>query len=205
MVIPVPFWRPARLDPPRRERLPSRAVRELRGTASGPHAPTIETGANHPHARASRGSSPHDASEDPRRSMRRRAASGRPRRGQSRPGHPVARAHARVRRSAGARAEEDPGRAGGRLRRHLRHRRRQQRRLAARAARSVRPEMPQAGILIARPGIGFPAPVHLERFGSPARLAVTDDPRLASVGGAGMLVARRLGGPARAGAGARAR
>jgi aconitate hydratase len=43
------------------------------------------------------------------------------------------------------------------------------------------------GLLIARPGIGFPAAVHLERFGSPARLAVTDDPRLASVGGAGML------------------
>src|SRR5688572_3315235 len=43
------------------------------------------------------------------------------------------------------------------------------------------------GLLLARPGIGFPAAVHLERFGSPARLAVTDDPRLASVGGAGML------------------
>jgi len=59
--------------------------------------------------------------------------------------------------------------------------------LTARAPGSVAPEMSQAGILIARPGIGFPAPVHLERFGSPARLAVTDDPRLASVGGAGML------------------
>jgi aconitate hydratase len=58
----------------------------------------------------------------------------------------------------------------------------------ARAPDSVAPEMSQAGILIARPGIGFPAPVHLERFGSPARLAVTDDPRLASIGGAGMLV-----------------
>jgi aconitate hydratase len=45
----------------------------------------------------------------------------------------------------------------------------------------------QLGVLAARPGIGFPAAVHLERFGSPARLAVTDDPRLASVGGAGML------------------
>ncbi len=44
------------------------------------------------------------------------------------------------------------------------------------------------GILVARPGIGFPAPVHLERFGSPARLAVTDEPRMAAVGGAGMLV-----------------
>src|SRR5450432_3615081 len=57
----------------------------------------------------------------------------------------------------------------------------------ARAPESVAPEMAQTGILVARPGIGFPAPVHLERFGSPARLAVTDDPRLASVGGAGML------------------
>src|SRR6266536_2144542 len=43
--------------------------------------------------------------------------------------------------------------------------------LAARAPESVAPEMSQSGILIARPGIGFPAPVHLERFGSPARLA----------------------------------
>src|SRR5439155_2431546 len=58
----------------------------------------------------------------------------------------------------------------------------------ARAPHTVAPEISQSGILIARPGIGFPAPVHLERFGSPARLAVTDDPRLASLGGAGMLV-----------------
>ncbi|MCK6533807.1 MAG: aconitase family protein [Polyangiaceae bacterium] len=43
------------------------------------------------------------------------------------------------------------------------------------------------GLLLSRPGIGFPAPVHLERFGSPARLALTDEPRLAAVGGAGML------------------
>jgi len=43
------------------------------------------------------------------------------------------------------------------------------------------------GLLLARPGIGFPAPVHLERFGSPARLAITDEPRMASVGGAGMV------------------
>jgi aconitate hydratase len=43
------------------------------------------------------------------------------------------------------------------------------------------------GLLVARPGIGFPAAVHVERFGSPARLAVTDDPRLGAVGGAGML------------------
>lgn len=58
---------------------------------------------------------------------------------------------------------------------------------AARAPEAVSPELAQAGVLIARPGIGFPAPVHLERFGSPARLAVTDDPRLAALGGAGML------------------
>lgn len=43
------------------------------------------------------------------------------------------------------------------------------------------------GMLVARPGIGFPAAVHLERFGSPARLTVTDEPRLSAVGGAGML------------------
>jgi len=43
------------------------------------------------------------------------------------------------------------------------------------------------GIVIGRPGVGFAAPVHLERFASPARLCVTDDPRLAGVGGIGML------------------
>jgi aconitate hydratase len=43
------------------------------------------------------------------------------------------------------------------------------------------------GIVLARPGVGFPAPLHLERFASPARLCVTDDPRLAGVGGIGML------------------
>ena len=43
------------------------------------------------------------------------------------------------------------------------------------------------GLLVARPGIGFPEPVHLERFASPARLAVTDEARLAGVGGIGML------------------
>ncbi len=43
------------------------------------------------------------------------------------------------------------------------------------------------GLLVARPGIGFPAAVHLERFAAPARLAITDDPRMAAVGGAGML------------------
>ena len=59
---------------------------------------------------------------------------------------------------------------------------------AAGTAMSVVPEMVTAGIQIARPGIGYPAPVHLERFASPARLALTDDPRLAPLGGVGMLV-----------------
>jgi aconitate hydratase len=54
-------------------------------------------------------------------------------------------------------------------------------------AHSVAPDFPSHNIPIARPGIGFPAPVHLERFAAPARLALTDDPRLATVGGIGML------------------
>ncbi|MCA9633147.1 MAG: 3-isopropylmalate dehydratase [Myxococcales bacterium] len=45
----------------------------------------------------------------------------------------------------------------------------------------------QQGVLLSRAGIGFPAAVHLERFGSPARLAVTDEPRMAATGGVGML------------------
>lgn len=55
------------------------------------------------------------------------------------------------------------------------------------AARSVAPDLPLYNVPIARPGIGFPAPVHIERFAAPARLALTDDPRLATVGGIGML------------------
>ncbi len=56
-----------------------------------------------------------------------------------------------------------------------------------RAPASTPPELPAHNIQIARPGIGFPAPVHLERFAAPARLALTDDPRLCTVGGVGML------------------
>jgi len=52
---------------------------------------------------------------------------------------------------------------------------------------AVAPDTVAYGVLVARPGVGFPGPVHLERFASPARLAVTDDPRLCSVGGIGML------------------
>lgn len=54
-------------------------------------------------------------------------------------------------------------------------------------ARSAARDMVAHGILFARAGVGFPAPVHLERFASPARLCVTDQPRLAGVGGLGML------------------
>lgn len=52
---------------------------------------------------------------------------------------------------------------------------------------AVSPELPAYNVPIARPGIGFPGPVHLERFAAPARLALTDDPRLCTVGGVGML------------------
>ena len=52
---------------------------------------------------------------------------------------------------------------------------------------SVSPDLPAHNIPVARPGIGYPGPVHLERFAAPARLALTDDPRLATVGGMGML------------------
>jgi aconitate hydratase len=55
------------------------------------------------------------------------------------------------------------------------------------STRAASAEMLAHGILVARAGVGFPGPVHLERFASPARLCVTDDPRLASVGGIGML------------------
>jgi aconitate hydratase len=48
-------------------------------------------------------------------------------------------------------------------------------------------EMLAHGVQLARPGVGFPAAVHLERFAAPARLCVTDEPRLAGVGGVGML------------------
>jgi aconitate hydratase len=48
-------------------------------------------------------------------------------------------------------------------------------------------ELSARGVLIARAGAGYPSAVHLERFASPARLCVTDDQRLAPVGGVGML------------------
>jgi homoaconitase/3-isopropylmalate dehydratase large subunit len=54
-------------------------------------------------------------------------------------------------------------------------------------ARAASAEMLAHGLLVARAGVGFPGPVHLERFASPARLCVTDEPRIASVGGIGML------------------
>ena len=42
-------------------------------------------------------------------------------------------------------------------------------------------------LTLARAGIGVPPAVHLERFAAPGRLMLTDDPRLATVGGTGML------------------
>jgi aconitate hydratase len=48
-------------------------------------------------------------------------------------------------------------------------------------------EFPAFNVQIARPGIGYAAPVHLERFAAPARLALTDDPRMCTLGGVGML------------------
>jgi homoaconitase/3-isopropylmalate dehydratase large subunit len=60
-------------------------------------------------------------------------------------------------------------------------------RQAAQDASAMPVEMLGRGILVARAGVGFPAPVHLERFASPARLCLTDEPRLAGVGGIGML------------------
>ncbi len=55
------------------------------------------------------------------------------------------------------------------------------------AARASLTEGLSHGVWAARAGVGFPAPVHLERLASPARLCVTDEPRLAAVGGIGML------------------
>src|ERR1019366_1092346 len=55
------------------------------------------------------------------------------------------------------------------------------------STRASSAELLSHGILVARAGVGFPGPVHIERFASPARLCITDDPRLASVGGIGML------------------
>jgi aconitate hydratase len=54
-------------------------------------------------------------------------------------------------------------------------------------ARAAYSDMLAHGMIVARAGAGFAAPVHLERFASPARLCVTDEPRLAGVGGIGML------------------
>ena len=42
-------------------------------------------------------------------------------------------------------------------------------------------------LTLARAGIGVPPAVHLERFAAPGRLMLTDDPKMATVGGTGML------------------
>ncbi len=43
------------------------------------------------------------------------------------------------------------------------------------------------GLVVSRAGMGFAAPVHTERFAAPARLCVTDSPRLIATGGVSML------------------
>lgn len=48
------------------------------------------------------------------------------------------------------------------------------------------------GLVVARAGAGFPAPLHVERFASPGRLCATDAPRFAAVGGVGMLAFEAL-------------
>jgi aconitate hydratase len=58
---------------------------------------------------------------------------------------------------------------------------------SASASPSSLADMLAHGLVLARPGVGYPSTVHLERFASPARLCVTDDPRLSGVGGIGML------------------
>ncbi len=60
----------------------------------------------------------------------------------------------------------------------------------SRAADVARADLLARGVLVARAGAGFPGPVHLERFASPGRLCVTDDARLAALGGIGTLTLR---------------
>src|SRR5690606_12153611 len=43
------------------------------------------------------------------------------------------------------------------------------------------------GLTVAQPGAGFASAIHFERFASPFRLLLTDEPRLAHSGAAGML------------------
>jgi len=49
-------------------------------------------------------------------------------------------------------------------------------------------QLRRLGAIRARPGIGFPAAVHLERCAAPARVVVTDTPSMAMLGGIGTLV-----------------
>ncbi len=58
---------------------------------------------------------------------------------------------------------------------------------AAFAAHWVPNEALALGFLVAQPGAGFASTIHLERFGSPGRLVLSDEPRLSHLGGAGSL------------------
>lgn len=51
----------------------------------------------------------------------------------------------------------------------------------------IPPEALHLGFLVAQPGAGFAASIHLERFGSPGRLLLSDEPRFCQVGGAASL------------------
>ena len=177
-----------RLDPPRRERLPSRASQELRGPFQGartlrPSNRSITTRmrarAGDPPARCLRKFSPVDAptrsfgatssrSKSTRSSCRARPRARSPRRWRS-----------GLKKTPVELAVAYDGTCVTDAASNARHGR-------ARPSRWP-PEMPQAGILIARPGIGFPGAGAPRALRIPARLAVTDDPRLASVGGTGML------------------
>lgn len=48
-------------------------------------------------------------------------------------------------------------------------------------------ELKRLGVIRGRPGIGYPAAVHLERCATPARVVVTDSPNMGMLGGMGML------------------
>ena len=97
----------------------------------------------------------------------------------------LARAPARaLAHAVAARAQEDVGRGRDGLRRALRD----AGRTGPPPSRIAAGDVLAHGVLVARGRASASrAPVHLERFASPARLCVTDEPRLAGVGGIGML------------------
>jgi aconitate hydratase len=51
-------------------------------------------------------------------------------------------------------------------------------------------ELRRLGFVRGKPGIGWPASVHLERFAAPSRIALSNTPAISALGGAGMLALR---------------